>query len=88
MKGLLIFEKCEVICLNCWVANHLLLLTRSQRVMAKAKEVFGRIEIEKHWFVRPAIGLAHLAPCSLLGNHQSYEEVCDYLCRLEYCVYT
>ncbi|PKF25945.1 antitoxin Xre/MbcA/ParS toxin-binding domain-containing protein [Pseudomonas hunanensis] len=56
--------------------------------MAKAKEVFGCPEIAKHWFVRPSIGLAHLAPCSLLGTHQSYEEVCDYLCRLEYCVYT
>lgn len=83
-----IYDRCAPLKTHCWTDAHLVFLARRRCVMAKATEVFGCTDIAKHWLTRPAIGLAHLSPCSLLSNNQGYAEVFDYLYRLEYCVYT
>ncbi|WP_449434845.1 antitoxin Xre/MbcA/ParS toxin-binding domain-containing protein [Pseudomonas putida] len=74
--------------MNCWTSAHALFLTRRQRVLVKATEVLGSADIARHWLIRPAIGLANRPPCALLENSRGYTYVCDFLCRLEYGVYT
>lgn len=81
-------EMCDPTRLHPWTLPHALFLTRYRRIIAEATEVLGSFQIATYWLVRPAIGLAHFEPCCLLVDQQGYEQVCDYLCRLKYCVYT
>lgn len=87
MNGSLFFE-CTGTTTQCWTSDHRVFLVRRHRILEKSTEVLGSRDIAQRWLISPAIGLGHLAPCSLLGKYESYTEVSDFLCRLEYGVYT
>lgn len=83
-----LYERCAGFTPHCWTSSHTAFVARRQRILRQATEVFGERSIAEHWLVRPAMGLGHFAPCSLLVQYESYIQVRDFLYRVEYGVYT
>lgn len=88
MNGLTIYGGCELSLPRCWTPAHRVFLTKHQQILQKAIEVFGTRELAVSWLTNQALGLGHQVPCTLLARYESFEHVCDFLCRLEYGVYT
>jgi uncharacterized protein (DUF2384 family) len=88
MNGPMIYEECESSPLRCWAPAYRVYLKRRQQILEKATGVFGRRGFAEYWLTNPVFGLRYLIPCTQLTNRESYEHLCDFLCRLEYSVYT
>ncbi|MFQ6575318.1 antitoxin Xre/MbcA/ParS toxin-binding domain-containing protein [Pseudomonas sp. UM16] len=60
---------------------------RRQQILKCAEHVLGNRDLAERWLAKPAIGLDHRSPCSLLTDHLGYGHVRDFLVRLEFGVY-
>ncbi len=88
MGGSYTFERCAAVSLACWSGEHRAFLARREQILQIGTRAFGNRAFAETWLSKPALGLGHRVPCSLLANHSEYVQVEDFLCRLEYGVYT
>lgn len=88
MNGKIIYGIADQLSAHCWTTSHHAFLTRCNWIVQKATGVLGSHEAAERWLTHPAFGLGHQAPCTILGTSEGYTEVYNYLCRIEYCIYT
>lgn len=60
---------------------------KREQTLAYASQVFGTLELAKHWFGKPAVGLEKRVPCRLLSSDPGYVLVMKFLTRIEYGIY-
>ncbi|APO84285.1 hypothetical protein BL240_23695 [Pseudomonas putida] len=56
---------------------------RREQILKTAEHVLGNRELAEWWLTKPALGLDHRSPCSLLVKNLGYGHVRDFLIRLE-----
>ena len=88
MNGKIIYGIADQLSAHCWTTPHHAFLTRCNWIVQKATGVLGSHEAAERWLTHPALVLGHQAPCTILGTSEGYTEVYNYLCRIEYCIYT
>jgi len=82
-----IIEQCVPFPDKCWSIGHRCYMVRREQILKAAEQVFENRPLAENWLTKPALGLDHRAPCSLLVNQLGYEHVRDLLIQLEYGVY-
>lgn len=60
---------------------------RCEQILILATRVFGTRKLAVGWFIKPACGLAHQEPCSMVGTGSGYEQVITFLRQIEHGVY-
>lgn len=61
--------------------------SRYAEVKRRAGEVFGSQEKATRWLSERALGLGGRRPIELLASSEGYEQVLDFLTRIEFGVY-
>ncbi|MFB3798935.1 antitoxin Xre/MbcA/ParS toxin-binding domain-containing protein [Pseudomonas sp. K1(2024)] len=87
MNKTVIIAICPIAPLGCWSLVHRCFVGRCQQALALATHVLGSRTLAVLWLYKPAIGLAHQVPCSILTTRAGYERVSTLLGRIEHCVY-
>ncbi|WP_428985005.1 antitoxin Xre/MbcA/ParS toxin-binding domain-containing protein [Pseudomonas pudica] len=73
--------------LGCWSADQRYYEWRKAWILSVAQRVFGRRALATRWMSDRALGLGWNSPCALLVSHSGFEQVVDFLLRIEYGVY-
>ncbi|WP_430540220.1 antitoxin Xre/MbcA/ParS toxin-binding domain-containing protein [Pseudomonas entomophila] len=79
---------CASVPTKCWSAAHHGYLVRFNYTFTKACHVLGSKELANSWIIKPAIGLGHNPPCTLLAEPAGFSVINELLIRIEYGVYT
>lgn len=78
---------CSTAPLGCWSLAHRCFEGRYQQIFALATHVLGSRTLAALWLYKPAIGLDHQVPCTILTTRSGYQQVGTLLGRIEHCVY-
>ncbi|WP_404940361.1 antitoxin Xre/MbcA/ParS toxin-binding domain-containing protein [Pseudomonas chlororaphis] len=80
-------EACPPSSDGCWSQEQRCFRKRRERIRTLTEHVLGTRKLADYWISQRAIGLGHLAPCYVLSSYQGYQQVRDFLARLEYGIY-
>jgi len=78
---------CEAAQSGCWAVGQRYYEWRKAWILSEAQRVLGRRALATRWMYEAALGLGRISPCTLIVSHSGFEEVQDFLLRIEYGVY-
>ena len=87
MNELEIVAFCPTSVLECWSLFHRCFVGRRERILNLATRVLGTRVLAERWLLKPALGLNHQLPCSMLSTRSGYEAVDAFLNQIEHGVY-
>lgn len=78
---------CEDAQFGCWGVGQRYYEWRKAWILSEAQRVLGRRTLATRWMCEEALGLGRISPCTLLASPSGFEQVQDFLLRIEHGVY-
>ncbi|WP_150596547.1 antitoxin Xre/MbcA/ParS toxin-binding domain-containing protein [Pseudomonas fluorescens] len=87
MNDLQILALCPSSPPGCWSIVHRCFKGRFEQIVHLATRVFGSRVLAVQWLYKPALGLRHQVPCSIMVTRPGYQQVVTLLGQIEHGVY-